>query len=189
MKSLFHIGNSVSLFFTALLLLSIIIIFSFDKNAISPYASPSSVPKIEVGDFIAYEIDDTSLLSKLIGSNAKQFDSFEEITNAEFYRKSSDSTNNSGFDVLKAPTAIRKDNIIYFDNGVHSQKNGYDMYSKIAVYNVNSKLLDGKEDFSIISEFDDIKGQNLYYDSINGIARANNIKAIFKPRGNSEAKK
>lgn len=187
MKSLFHIGNSVSLFFAALLLLSIIIIFSFDKNAVSPYASSSSVPKIEVGDFVAYEIDEKSLLSKLVGGNAKQFDSYEEISNAEFYRKSSDSENSSGFDVLKAPTAIRKDNIIYFDNGVHSQKNGYDMYSKIAVYNVNSKLLDGKEDFSIVSKFDNIQGQNLYYDSINGIARANNIKAIFKPRG--EAKK
>lgn len=178
MKNSLNIGNSVSLFFIILLFVSIAIIFSFDKKVFSPYAYVSDVPKIEINNFTAYEINETTLLSKLIGSNAKQYDSFEEITNANFYRNSDD-----GFDTLQAPTAIRKDNIIYFDNGVNAQKNGYDIYSKIALYNVNEKILTGKGDFSIVSKFDNIKGKNLYYDFTNGIARANYINAVLKPRG------
>ncbi|RDU64720.1 hypothetical protein [Helicobacter sp. MIT 14-3879] len=177
MRSLLNIGNSISLFFILLLISSIVIIFSFDKNVIYPYSNKNSIPKIEISNFIAYEIGSKSLISKLSGKNAKQFDDFEEITDVEFYRN-----DNNSFDVLKAHSAIKKDNIVYFNNGVNNKRNGYDLYSKVAIYHIDKKLLEGKDDFSIKSDFENVIGKNLYYDYKNGITKANNIKAILKPK-------
>ena len=185
--NLINTGNSVSLFFLLLLIFSVAIVFSFETNRIPPQFSENSMPKIEINNFTAYEITSDSLLSKLSAKNGKQFEvatksaksgakkeSFEELSDITLERKG------ESFDLLKAQSAKRVGDEIFFDNGVSDLRDGYEMYSEVAHYDLKTRKLTGKEGFFIKSKSEDIKGENIRYDSQNGIIKADNIKAKIK---------
>lgn len=185
--NLINTGNSVSLFFLLLLIFSVAIVFSFETNRTPPQFSENSMPKIEINNFTAYEITSDSLLSKLSAKNGKQFEvatksaksgakkeSFEELSDITLERKG------ESFDLLKAQSAKRVGDEIFFDNGVSDLRDGYEMYSEVAHYDLKTRKLTGKEGFFIKSKSEDIKGENIRYDSQNGIIKADNIKAKIK---------
>ena len=185
--NLINTGNSVSLFFLLLLIFSVAIVFSFETNRTPPQFSENSMPKIEINNFTAYEITSDSLLSKLTAKNGKQFEiatksaksgakkeSFEELSDITLERKG------ESFDLLKAQSAKRVGDEIFFDNGVSDLRDGYEMYSEVAHYDLKTRKLTGKEGFFIKSKSEDIKGENIRYDSQNGIIKADNIKAKIK---------
>lgn len=185
--NLINTGNSVSLFFLLLLIFSVAIVFSFETNRIPPQFSENSMPKIEINNFTAYEITSDSLLSKLTAKNGKQFEvatksaksgakkeSFEELSDITLERKG------ESFDLLKAQSAKRVGDEIFFDNGVSDLRDGYEMYSEVAHYDLKTRKLTGKEGFFIKSKSEDIRGENIRYDSQNGIIKADNIKAKIK---------
>lgn len=185
LKYLFSVGNSVSLFFGLLLIFSVALVFSFDANKIPPHFSPNSMPTIEINNFTAYEITQESLTSKLYAKNGKQFETasakkgekkeqFEELSDIRLERKG------ESFDILKAKSAKRIGDNIFFDNGVSDFRNGYELYSEVASYNLKTRNLVGKAGFSIKSASEDIRGENIHYDSINGVIKANNINAKLK---------
>lgn len=187
--NLINTGNSVSLFFLLLLIFSVAIVFSFETNRTPSQFSENSMPKIEINNFTAYEITSDSLLSKLTAKNGKQFEvatksakgansakkeSFEELNDITLERKG------ESFDLLKAKSAKRMGDEIFFDNGVSDLRDGYEMYSEVAHYDLKTRKLTGKEGFFIKSKSEDIKGENIRYDSQNGVIKADNIKAIIK---------
>ena len=185
--NLINTGNSVSLFFLLLLIFSVAIVFSFETNRTPPQFSENSMPKIEINNFTAYEITSDSLLSKLTAKNGKQFEvatksaksgakkeSFEELSDITLERKG------ESFDLLKAQSAKRVGDEIFFDNGVSDLRDGYEMYSEVAHYDLKTRKLTGKEGFFIKSKSEDIRGENIRYDSQNGIIKADNIKAKIK---------
>ena len=129
MKNLFNIGNSVSLFIAFLLFLGIVVIFSFDKNAVSPYVNPGDIPKIELNNFTIYQIDNENLLTKMHAQNAKQFEKFEEFSDVVLER-----LNNNIIDTITTKKAIKKDDAIFFDEGVNDNRDGYDLYSTKGIY-------------------------------------------------------
>ncbi|MDE6886627.1 MAG: hypothetical protein K2P17_06285 [Helicobacteraceae bacterium] len=177
MKSLLNIGNSVSLFFILLLISCIIIIFSFDKSATLTYNTIGEIPLIEINDFTAYEITKDALNTKITAKNAKRFDNYEEMSNIELEKKS-----NQILDKLTAPTALKKENIIYFDNGVKNLRDDFEMFSTKAIYHIDSKIINGNGNFHITSPSQNIIGQNIYYDMQSGNIKAINIQAKLKPK-------
>ena len=172
MKNLLNIGNSVSLFFIFLLFVSVVVIFSFDKNEVVPYMNPGDIPKIELNNFTIYQIDKDNLLTKLHARNAKQFEKFEEFSDVVLER-----LNNNIIDRLTTSNAIKKDNAIFFDEGVNNNRDGYDMYSTRAVYFIDRNTLEGSGFFRINGNFQDIKGDDVYYDGKTGVVFAKNIQA------------
>lgn len=184
--NLINTGNSVSLFFLLLLVFSVAIVFSFETNRTPTQFSQNSMPKIEINNFTAYEITNDSLLSKLTAKNGKQFEvatksansaekeQFEELIDITLERKG------ESFDLLKAKSAKRMGDEIFFDNGVSDLRDGYEMYSEVAHYDLKTRKLTGKESFFIKSKSEDIKGENIRYDSQNGVIKADNIKAKIK---------
>ena len=197
MKNLFSIGNSVSLFFVGLLLFSIIIVFSFDTNQIPPQFSPNTMPKIEINNFTAYEITPDSLISKLTAKNGKQFEvaptnatkkgakkeQFEELSDITLMRKG------DSFDTLKAKSAKRVGDDIFFDDGVSNVRDGYEMYSEVAHYDLKTRILRGKRDSYIKSASEYIKGENIRYDAQKGIIKADKINAKLKIKQNKGNKR
>lgn len=173
----FNIANSVTMFFVALLLASITIVLSFNTSYTSPHFTQNTIPKIEIHNFTAFEVTQDALLSKLTAKNGRQFDSKNKTTIEELddivVERNSDT-----FDILSAKSARKVGDEIYFDNGVKNIRDGYEMYSQIATYNLQSKALKGKYDFYIKSKFEDIKGENISYES--GIIKAENITANIK---------
>lgn len=172
MKNFLNVGNSVSLFFVFLLILSVIIIFSFDKNIVTPYVSPGDIPKIELNNFTIYQINNENLLMKLYAKNAKQFDKFDEFSDVLLER-----LNNNIIDKITAPIAIRKDNIIFFDQGVNDFRDGYDIYTTKGIYHIDKNIMEGEGSFSIKGNFQNIIGEDIYYDAEHGITKAKNIQA------------
>ncbi|RAX54676.1 hypothetical protein CCY99_02620 [Helicobacter sp. 16-1353] len=177
MKNFLNVGNSVSFFFLFLLILSVIIIFSFDKNVVSPYVSPGDIPKIELNNFTIYQVNNKNLLMKLNARNAKQFDKFEE-----FYDVLLERLSNNILDTITAPTALKKGDSIFFDNGVNDVRDGYNIYTTKGVYRIDKNIMEGDGFFSIKGNFQDIKGDNIYYDAKNGITKAENIEAKLTPQ-------
>lgn len=183
MKNLLNIGNSVSVFFFFLLILSIIIIFLFDKNIISPYVSPIDIPKVELNNFTIYQINTENLLIKLNAKNAKQFDKFEELNDVVLERQ-----NVGVLDTITAPLAIKKDDMIIFDEGVHYLRLGYDLYSTKGVYYITDNIMEGEGNFFIKGNFQNIIGNNIYYDAKNGITKADNVNAKLKSNSINKTK-
>ncbi len=175
MKNLFNIGNSVSFFFISLLVFSSIAVFLFDDDKERVYLNPIDLPKIEFNNFIIYHMNNENLITKMQAKNAKQFDKFEEFNDVVLER-----LNNNIIDKIVTSNAIKKDNVIFFNNGVNDFRDGYDLYTKSGVYYINDNILDGDGYFYINGNFQDIKGENVYYDANNGIVTANNIHAKLK---------
>lgn len=175
--SVFTVANSVSLFFVALLLCSVIVVLSFNTDFTPPHFTKSTMPKIEINHFTAFEITQEALLSKLKAKNGKQFESenkstIEELSDIVVER------NSDTFDVLSAKSAKKIGDNIYFDNGVKNIRNNYEAYSQSAIYHIPSKALKGSNDFYIKSPFEDIKGENFSYEG--GFIKAQNIRAKIK---------
>lgn len=181
--NLINTGNSVSLFFLLLLVFSVAIVFSFDTNHTLPQFSENSMPKIEINNFTAYEITQNALISKLTAKNGKQFEIAINTTKKEQFEELSDiilEHNGETFDLLKAQSAKKVGDEIFFDNGVSDLRDGYEMYSEVAHYDLKTRKLIGKQSFFIKSKSEDIKGENIRYDSQSGIIKADNIKAKIK---------
>lgn len=177
MKNLFSIGNSVSIFFAALLFISIICIFLFDNDSIAPYQSKGDIPLIELNDFVAYEISKDEVKAKLSAKNAKRFAKYEELNEVVL-----DKTSQNINDKITAKKAIKRENIIYFDDGVQNIRDNYEIYSQKATYDIDSKLISGRDKFYIQSKFERIDGENIEYDAKSGVLKAKNVKAILKPK-------
>lgn len=184
MKNLLNIGNSVSLFFVFLLFVSIVIIFSFDKDTVMPHVNVGDIPKIELNNFTIYQINNENLLTKLYARNAKQFDKFEEFSDVILER-----LNNDIIDKMATKSAIKKDNVIFFDDGVNNSRDGYDLYSTKGVYHIDKNILEGNGFFSINGNFQDIKGDNIYYDANTGLLSAKNINAKLNVKNIQRNKK
>ena len=181
--NLINTGNSVSLFFLLLLVFSVAIVFSFDTNHTPPQFSENSMPKIEINNFTAYEITQNALISKLTAKNGKQFEIAPNTTKKEQFEELSDiilEHNGETFDLLKAQSAKKVGDEIFFDNGVSDLRDGYEMYSEVAHYDLKTRKLIGRQSFFIKSKSEDIKGENIRYDSQSGIIKADNIKAKIK---------
>lgn len=191
--NLINTGNSVSLFFAGLLCMSVVIVFCFDTNRTAPQFSPNTMPKIEINNFTAYEITQDSLISKLTAKNGKQFEitpkgnakdakkeQFEELSDITLEHKS------ESFDTLKAPSAKRVGDEIFFDNGVSDVRDGYEMYSEVAHYDLKTRKLTGKNGFFIKSKSEDIRGENIRYDSLDGVIKAEKIHAKIKLKGDKK---
>ena len=171
--------NSVTTFFIALFIGSIIAVLSFNANYAPQNAPTHKMPKIEVRNFTAYEIDDKALLTKLSAKVGKQFELPNKTTSEEL----SDiivERNSDAFDTLRAKKARKVGENIYFDDGVKNVRDGYEIYSDIAVYDLQTRAIRGRDDFYIKSAFEDIKGENISYE--NGKIRAQNIHATIKLR-------
>ena len=184
MKNLLNIGNSVSFFFIFLLIFSVIAIFSFDNNRTTSYLNPIDVPKIEFNNFTIYQINNENLLTKLQAKNAKQFDKFEEFNDVVLER-----LNKNIIDKIITSNAIKKEDAIFFNNGVNNFRDGYDLHTKSGVYYIDSNILDGNGDFYIKGNFQDIKGEDIYYDANKGIITAKNINAKLKVENTNKGKK
>lgn len=184
MKSLLNIGNSVSSFFVFLLFFSIVAIFSFDNSVQESYLNPVDIPKIEFNNFILYQLDNEKLLTKLQAKNAKQFDKFEEFNDVVLERM-----NNNIIDKITTSNAVKKDNVIFFDNGVNDVREGYDLYTTVGVYYINDNILDGNGSFYINGNFQDVRGEDIYYDANKGIITAKNINAKLKIDNTNKGKK
>lgn len=179
LREKFSTANSVTIFFIALFIGSIFIVLSFSANYAPPPISTHKVPKIEIRNFTAYEIDDKALLTKLSAKQGKQF----ELSNKATTEELSDvivERNSEAFDTLHAHKARKVGDNIYFDEGVKNVRDGYEIYSDIAIYDLQTKAIKGRDDFYIKSAFEDIKGKNISYE--NGFIKAQNIKAEIKLR-------
>lgn len=184
--SVFNTANSVPIFFIALFVGSIAILLSFNVSYTPTHAPTQQMPKIELYNFTAYEIDDKALLTKLSAKNGKQF----ELPNKSTIEELSDvlvERNSEAFDTLQARKARKVGNDIYFDEGVKNVRDGYEIYSDIAIYNLQNKGIKGRDNFYIKSAFEDIKGKNISYE--NGFIKAQDIKAKIKLAKKSERKK
>lgn len=179
LREKFSTANSVTIFFIALFIGSIFIVLSFSANYAPPPISTHKMPKIEIRNFTAYEIDDKALLTKLSAKQGKQF----ELPNKATTEELSDvivERNSEAFDTLHAHKARKAGDNIYFDEGVKNVRDGYEIYSDIAIYDLQTKAIKGRDDFYIKSAFEDIKGKNISYE--NGFIKAQNIKAEIKLR-------
>ncbi|MGX2982529.1 hypothetical protein [Helicobacter sp. 23-1045] len=180
LQSKFNAGSGVTAFFIALLAISIAIVLSFDTAPHAKQIAPQKLPKIEIFNFTAYEIDKTALLTELIAKNAKQFELPDKSTQEEIFEMTL-KRNGTSFDTLYAPSARKVGDVIYFDDGVKNLRDGYEAHSDIAVYDLRSKVLKGRDNFYIKSAFEDIKGLHFNYE--NGVIQAQNIHAKIKLRG------
>lgn len=175
MKNLLNIGNSITIFFFILLIASIVVIFSFNQNNNYSYDSYNNIAKLEINNFILYQISDKDLLLKLKALNAKQYDTFEE-----FSKVSIDRYVNNKLDTIYAYNAIKKNDILLFDNGVQDTRDEYTFYTKEGIYYIKDNVLKGKNAFEINGKEHKITGNNIFYDAKSGIIEAYDIDAKFR---------
>ena len=154
------------------LIFSIVIVFSFNDNFYDTKIVNNDLPKIEINNFIIYQINDENLDLIVNAASAKQFSNFEEFSNVVLKKYA-----NGMLDTISAPKAIKKGDNIFFDNGVKNIRNGYSIYSREGVYDLVLNVFKGKDDFNISNEYHNIKGNNISFDSKKGIVEAYDIKA------------
>lgn len=175
MKTLLTTGNSIVVFFSVLLVSSVLIIIFFNADSGGKYFNDERFPKIEINNFTLYQINNKNLVLQLQASNAKQYDMFEEFNEITMRRYV-----NGDIDTIFAPSAIKKDNVLFFNDGLENSRAGYVFHTQEGIYYVDDNILQGNKSFSMNGEYQMILGNNIYYDAKNGLIRANDIQAKFK---------
>lgn len=179
MKNLLNIGNSVTLFFILLLFASISAVFILSSSRISSYFNNQDIPKIELNNFTLYQINNENLIMRLNAKNAKQFDKFEEMSDLTL-----EQLNNNVLDKITAPSAIKNGDTIFFDNGVKNNREDYELFTKRGIYKINKNSFEGMDNFYIISQNENITGDNIFYDRKNGVIKASNVYAKINIKNN-----
>lgn len=179
MKISLNIGSSVSFLFWTLLVASALGAVLFDKTTPKNAAARANLPKIELNNFTLFEIAPNGLALKLSAQNAKQFieNGAKNPTREEFREVVLERNINGAMEVISAPVAVKKDAVIFFDEGARTLRGGYEMESQKATYRIDEKTLTGRGDFRILGNGQNIAGQDIFYDMGAKIIRAENITA------------
>ncbi len=128
--------------------------------------------KSEINNFLAYEVNKSSLLEKIKGKKAIELENYWKLKEANI------SANN--IKSLFSKYSIYKDNKFIFYNNVTAIKNNGMIYkSQTAIYNAINKQLITPSNFFIESNTSNVKGEHLLYNLEKNETKAKNVKGTL----------
>ncbi|MCH5312870.1 MAG: hypothetical protein J1E28_00505 [Helicobacter sp.] len=175
-KNLKNISYRIYAFFIALLCFSLSSIIFFTRDSEIHAAIGTEVPNIEMTHFTLYIINPKQTQAISSGTKALRFESHEEI-----YELFINQANNTFSEYMYAPFVYSKDKIYTFSQGVNYLRlDGLNFWSKWGNYNYNTRIFTGKGDFTLSNAATQAKGQNLYYNSLQDVIKADSIHIDMK---------
>jgi LPS export ABC transporter protein LptC len=140
-------------------------------------AKPSGevLPQLEIEDFTLYEMDETGVTSVVSGSDAKQYVSHYEVENAHYI----ENKNKLGEHLYADHARFEKDIAYLNDNVRYFREDGLSFESDKAIYNTNKENLYVPGSFVLTQNENVVYGKELYYNSITGKMKANEIDANY----------
>jgi hypothetical protein len=166
---------SINVFF--LLLTGLLIgMFSYFSPNDRLMQESREIPKIELTDFILYEISPKRIDHILEGKEGKKFDEYYVVTSAKF----SDNTKNL-FQTIRSDNAVYRNDIIRADGNVHYiREDGMEFRSHEGTYNTKESLIATKGSFVITQNANRIDGTALNYNTKFDTVSANQVRGSYQ---------
>lgn len=162
-------GGLVSYFFLLLCVFSLFMVWFFLDKKEKRIQNAQNVSRFEAHNFTYSKIENNIFVVEALGSYAKENLQDEyQLENLIIHKFSLE---NKKKETLKAKFANYNNNAINFTDGVNYIKDSMNFYSQKALYDLDTKSLEGKGDFKITSEKYNVIGKNIIYKDNKVIAK------------------
>jgi len=134
-----------------------------------------NVPKMELEDFILYEIDKLGVKSVVSGTLGRQFETYYEVENAHYIENKNKIGEHlyADFGRFEEDVAYLNDNVRYF------REDGLSFESDHAIYDTKKELLYVPNNFILTQNENIIYGSELHYNSFTGEIDAKKVNANY----------
>lgn len=174
--SLKNISYSVYAFFIALFLVSVGSIAFFTQDYTLRESIGTEVPNIEINNFTMYLINPQYTQAISLGQKAMRFEDHEEMY--DIFINQVNTASQALNEYMYAPFVYSKNQSYTFSQGVdYLRLDGLNFWSKMGVYDYNTRIFQGSGDFILRNYHNTIKGQNIYYASKEDKIKADSIMA------------
>ncbi|WP_163555080.1 hypothetical protein [Helicobacter suis] len=178
--------NSVWLFFIGLAIAMGGLILFFLRPQKDTIPTSKNFAKIELHNFNAFQTNTTDTDLSIKGSRALQFSDHEvlyDFTLSKFDPK------NQMLEHAKGEVLIRHENLYNFPKGVlYTTSNHESFWSQKGTYDHSKQTFQGQGDFLLSAPEGDFSGQNIAYDHITKILKAQSIHAIINLASANQSK-
>lgn len=133
------------------------------------------VAMLDLVDFSVYKFDPEGLQSIMKGSTGKRFEDRYEVDDVDYT-----DDNKVFIQHMVADHALHKGEDVFLDGNVRYRRSDEKMFlSDEAQYYHETAILTTRGPFTIVDKSDWLIGKKLYYDSVNKVAKGDQIKGVY----------
>ncbi|WP_187904027.1 hypothetical protein [Helicobacter pylori] len=166
-------SNSVLNFFVVLSFITIGLVFFFLRSQPTSVVSKENIPKIELENFKAFQINDKILDLSIEGKKALQYDDHEIFFDSKIKRYDEDT-----IESVESPKAKRQQDLYFFPNGVtYKRSDDSSFWSETGIYSHKEQNFKGKGRFILTSKDSKVEGLDISYSHALAIIEAQSIQA------------
>lgn len=170
-------NNIINIFFLILFMITLVGLFAFQfRSEFLEDFQDHNIAKIEVSDFVMYQITKDITDVVISGEHATQYQDKDVFVNV----KLSITLPNRDTEVVVGPRVEHVKNLYHFPSGVHYQRSdGLRFYSQDGTLNTDKQVFIGKGDFSLQSKEGDVNGENIIYHNLTQHIQASRIHGRY----------
>ena len=171
-------GIDANYFFLAIatVLLAILLFFKPTKMAEMTHDG-EEVPALELHNFTLYELDTHGLKDIMSGRKGYRYSKRLEIEDINY----TDSTHTLRNNLLSDYGVYNNIDLITLKGNVrYHREDGMHFVTNKAIINQKKETIDTRGPFTLYKQADIVVGNDLYYDSKNGLTKAKDVTGIFE---------
>jgi hypothetical protein len=161
--------------FFLLLMAGLIGIYIFFSPMNIKETEPKEVSMLDLKQFTMYKIDQIGLQSVMVGSKGQRFTNRYEVYDINLTDDSREHLQNMKADFAR----YQGEKVLLEGNVRYKSADGMMFLSDEAQYYHRKAVATTQGPFTVVEKSDWLIGRKLYYDSIKGVARGENIKGIY----------
>jgi LPS export ABC transporter protein LptC len=168
---------NINLFFIAITLALSVIFVSFKPMKIKKQKFVE-IPMFQLDNFSVHELNQSSLISIMKGSNALRFDDRYKVENIDYTDSSRKYIAN-----LKANDGLYKDKdgILKLQGDVvYKREDGLTFKTSKAVYDQNTSIVKTDEKYILYRDKDQVTGVSLVYNNEKNIIKSKQVRAVYQ---------
>ena len=161
--------------------ITLLVLLSFQfRSEILLDTEEGSIAKIQVKDFIMYQIGQETTDTVIQGDQATQYKDYEVFENASLSR----SLEKAVFEKVSAPEVYRKQDLYNFSHGVHYERSdGFKFFSEKGLLDTKNEVFRGSGKFQLESEQGEVLGQDILYNNQTQDIQAKKIQGYYLMKG------
>ncbi|EMJ43135.1 hypothetical protein HMPREF1436_01300 [Helicobacter pylori GAMchJs136i] len=149
------------------------LVFFFLRSQPTSVVSKENIPKIELENFKAFQVNDKILDLSIEGKKALQYDDYEIFFDSKIKRYDEDT-----IESVESPKAKRQQDLYFFPNGVtYKRSDDSSFWSETGIYNHKEQNFKGKGRFILTSKDSKVEGLDISYSHALAIIEAQSIQA------------
>ncbi len=190
-------NNTINLFFLGLFVITLLALLSFQfRSEVLDDLEESNIAKIDMSDFVMYQIDANVTNVIIKGEHATQYKDHEIFTNVTLSRYLDSSTpknlstlsltpkeknpSTHFIETARGPSVKRVKNTYFFLSGIYyARSDGLEFFSQSGKLDTDKEVFEGEGDFSLKNAQGRVEGKDIVFYNSSQDVKAKDVRGFY----------